>query len=88
MGCEGIERGVVHRGEEFGACSLGVGSLDFERPFLFGARFEFVAESLPLEGQFFVRPRHGNFAGFRVESVFTDVGNAHGDPATHRFIDR
>ena len=67
---------------------MGVGSLDFERPFLFGTRFEFVSESLPFEGQFLVLPRDGNLPGFRVESVFTDVGNAHGGPATHRFIDR
>ena len=88
MGCERIERGVVHRREQFGACPLGVGSLDFERPFLLGARFEFVAESLPLEGQFFVLPRDGNLSCFRVETVFTDVGNSDGDPAAHLFNDR
>ena len=88
MGCEGIERGVVHRGEQFGACTLGVGSLDFERPFFLSARFEFVAESLPFEGQFFVLPRDGNLSCFRVETVFTDVGNSDGDPAAHLFNDR
>ena len=80
---EGVERGVVQRGDHLGDRVLGVGAGDDRRPRFLLSRAELGDEALPLHVELHVRPRHGDMMRALQHPVLANLRHVNAEPATH-----
>ena len=85
---EGVERGVVQRGNHFGDRLLGIGAGDGRRPRFLLSRTELGDEPLPLHVEFHVRPRHSHVMRALQHPVLANLRHVHAEAAAHFFGDR
>ena len=86
MGYEGVERGVVHPGQELRGHRLASGTFDRHAPFFLIPGAQLVAEGHPFHLQLLVAPRHGDRHASAMRPTPLHAQEMHGEATPVAFL--